>query len=52
MIIPTNTVINAKMKTRLSQKHGENEEESMERGLKKRYVTMFQTEILHLSKTL
>ena len=35
MIFSTSTVINAKMKTKLSQKYGSDEEESMERDLKK-----------------
>ena len=52
MVIPTNTVTNAKIKTKLSQKYEENEVESMEQDLEKRYATMFHTEILHLAKTL
>ena len=41
MVFFTNTVINAKMKTKLSQKYGKNEEESMERDLKKGMLQCF-----------
>ena len=52
MVIPTNTFTNVKIETKLSRKYEENEVESMEQDLEKRYATMFHTEILHLAKTL
>ena len=41
MVFSTNTVINAKMKTILSQKYGKNQEESMERDLEKGMLRCF-----------